>query len=79
MTVSAAAREEVAALPEALRTSTLAAAVLDLAGRLDAGPTDRDATGLARELRITLVALQAAAAAATTEGSLDVGDAAMGH
>lgn len=79
MTVSAAARKEVEALPESLRASTLGAAVLDLAARLDAGPTDRDATGLARELRLTLASLQAAAAGATTEGSLDVGDASMGH
>lgn len=48
---------ELAGLPEALRESTLAAAVLDLASRLDGDPTDRDAAALTRELRLVLAEL----------------------
>jgi hypothetical protein len=77
--VSEAAALELAGLPVPLRTSTLAAAVLDLARRLDAEPADREAVDLARELRIALAALRARAAAAPSEGVLDVSDAAMGH
>ena len=57
MSVAKAAQAELAALPEALRESTLAATVLDLAGRLDGEPTDRDAAALARELRLVLAEL----------------------
>ena len=78
MTVTEAAVAEVAELPERLRTSTLAAAVLDLARRLDAGPGDRDAAGMVRELRLALAQLRGWAAE-TGEDTLDVGDAAMGH
>jgi hypothetical protein len=52
--VERAARAELRALPADLRDSTLAKAALDLARRLDAGPADREATMLARELRMTL-------------------------
>jgi hypothetical protein len=73
-----AARRELADLPETLRESALGAAVLDLAGRLDAGPADREAVDLARELRIALGALHAQATG-RSEGVLDVGDASLGH
>jgi hypothetical protein len=73
-----AAIRELADLPETLRASTLGAAVLDLARRLDAGPADREAVDLARELRIALGALHAQAAD-RPEGVLDVGDASLGH
>ena len=55
--VEIAAQAELATLPEALRASTLAAGVLNLACRLDAEPSDRDAVGLARELRMALTDL----------------------
>lgn len=40
-----------------LAGSTLGRTALDLAARLDAAPTDRDATALSRELRLVLGAL----------------------
>jgi uncharacterized protein (DUF2267 family) len=52
--VERAARAELGALPEGLGSSTLAKAALNLARRLDAEPADREATMLARELRLTL-------------------------
>jgi hypothetical protein len=55
--VSKAARAELKALPAPLRTSTLAAAVLELARRLDNDPPDREAAQLARELRLALAEL----------------------
>lgn len=48
---------ELSGLPEALRSSTLAATVLDLAGRLDGEPSDRDAAALSRELRLVMADL----------------------
>ena len=56
--VERAARAELKALPVPLRSSTLAAAVLELAHRLDAGPADREAAQLARELRLGLADLR---------------------
>jgi len=76
--VRAAAQQELDTLPEALRGSTLAATVLELAARLDAGPGDRDAAGLARELRLALAQLHGLASQ-RPEGVLDVGNAALGH
>jgi hypothetical protein len=57
VSVEAAARAEIAGLPAEARRSTLAESVLELARRLDAGPDDREATGIARELRLSLDAL----------------------
>lgn len=62
-----AAAAELEALSEALRTSTLAATVLDLARRLDEEPTDRDAVGLARELRLALIELRHQSGGVETE------------
>jgi hypothetical protein len=78
VTVSDAARRDLARLPENLRESALAAAVLDLARRLDDDPGDRDAAGVARELRIALATLRGWGAE-TAEDTLDVGNASMGH
>jgi hypothetical protein len=55
--VERAARLELKALPKALRSSTLAAAAVELARRLDDGPTDREAAAVARELRLALIEL----------------------
>jgi hypothetical protein len=55
--VEKAARAELRALPAEVRESTLAKAALNLARRLDAEPADREATMLARELRLTLAEL----------------------
>jgi hypothetical protein len=52
--VENAARAELRALPAEVRESTLAKAALNLARRLDAEPADREATMLARELRLTM-------------------------
>lgn len=59
MTVSEAIRLELARLPQDLRTSTLAAVAIDLGQRLDAGPNDKDATALSRELRLLFRGLSA--------------------
>lgn len=67
VSVVEAAEAEVEALPEGLRSSTLAATVLDLARRLDSEPSDRDATGLARELRLALGELHRLAGGTGTE------------
>jgi hypothetical protein len=56
--VERAAWAELKALPVPLRTSTLAAAVLELARRLDGDPADREAAQLARELRLGLADLR---------------------
>ena len=54
---------ELSALPGPLQGGALAGAVLALAGRLDAGPSDREAAMLARELRLALADLRAQAGA----------------
>ena len=68
MSVEAAARAEVAGLPEAVRCSTLAATALDLAIRLDGEPTDRDAAALSRELRLVWAELHQRVGGAGGEG-----------
>jgi hypothetical protein len=78
MSVSEAASAEIAGFPPLLRTGALAAAVVDLARRLDDGPGDRDAAGLVRELRLALAELRRLAEA-VPEGGLDVSDATMDH
>jgi hypothetical protein len=40
-----------------VRVSTLAKSALNLARRLDGGPADREATMIARELRLTIAEL----------------------
>jgi hypothetical protein len=59
--VTEAVRVELAGLPDA---PSLAAAALLLAERLDAGPADREAVLLARELRLTLAEVRARAGVA---------------
>jgi hypothetical protein len=65
--VERAARAELGTLPEDLRGSTLAKAVLNLARRLDSEPADREAVLLARELRLSLAELHRMA----PEGGVD--------
>lgn len=82
MSVQEAARGELALLSEGMRSSVLAAAVLDLAARLDGEPTDRDAAALARELRLLLVELHRQVGGAGSEGEAIAGrvrTAALGH
>jgi hypothetical protein len=55
--VERAAKAELKGLPSVLRSGALAAALLELARRLDNGPTDREAAPLARELRLGLAEL----------------------
>jgi hypothetical protein len=55
--VERAALAELRTLPPELRASALAKVVLDLARRLDAGPGDRAAAMLARELRLVTAEL----------------------
>jgi hypothetical protein len=76
--VEKAARAELRALPAALRTSTLAAAVLELAERLDAEPSDREASQLARELRLSLGDRHRRAGLEPDAEVIDVGAAEMG-
>lgn len=81
MSVEEAARAELGALPEALSSSTLAAAAVDLAIRLDSEPSDRDAAALSRELRMVLADLHRMARGAGIEEEeiVDrVSDAALG-
>jgi hypothetical protein len=56
--VERAARAELRALPEQVRSSALAKAAIDLAKRLDAGPPDTTAVLLARELRMAMADLR---------------------
>lgn len=78
-TVEKAARAELRALSPELRRSTLAAAVLELAKRLDAEPSDREAATIARELRLALGDLERRASVRPDGEVIDVGDAALGH
>jgi hypothetical protein len=75
--VERAARAELKALPAPLRTSTLAAAVLELARRLDGDPADREAAQLARELRLGLADLRRQAGV-DDEEVIDVRAGALG-
>jgi hypothetical protein len=65
--VERAAQAELGALPAELRTSTLAKVALNLARRLDNEPSDREATMLAHELRLTMNELRRMA----PEGGVD--------
>jgi uncharacterized protein (DUF2267 family) len=67
MTVEEAAAAELGRMPVLVRESALAAAVLVLARRLDAGPGDAVASMLVRELRQALVALHAQAGGAQSD------------
>ena len=75
--VERAAVAELKALPKALRTSTLSAAVLELAQRLDGDPADREAALIARELRLGLADLRRQAGV-DDEEVIDVRDRALG-
>ena len=61
MTIEDTAKAEIEAMPPEIARGTLAQAVLDLARRLDAGPGDRTAVELAREIRVALRELRALA------------------
>lgn len=76
--IGRAARAELRTLPAAVRSSALAAAVLELARRLDAGPPDREAALLARELRLALSDLRRQAGIEPGE-VIDVRAAALEH
>jgi hypothetical protein len=75
--VEKAAVAELKALPKALRISTLAAAVLELARRLDNDPPDREAAQLAREVRLALADLRRQAGV-DSEEVIDVRASALG-
>jgi hypothetical protein len=75
--VEKAAVAELRALPAPLRTSTLAAAVLELARRLDNDPPDREAAQLSREIRLGLVDLRRQAGV-DSEAVIDVRAGALG-
>jgi hypothetical protein len=66
-----AARAELRQLPSAARTGLLAKAVLNLARRVDAGTTVRDAALAIREMRVTLDALAASTPARAVEDKAD--------
>jgi hypothetical protein len=75
--VERAARAELKALPAPMRTSTLGAAVLELARWLDNDPPDREVASLARELRLGLADLRRQAGI-DDEEVIDVRDRALG-
>jgi hypothetical protein len=75
--VEHAAKAELRALPVPLRTGALAAAVLELARRLDNDPADREAAQLARELRLGLADLRRQAGV-DDEEVIDVRAGALG-
>lgn len=56
-----AARRDLRALPKVYADSAVGKVYLNLARRIDSGASDRDATSLARELRLCLLALYALA------------------
>lgn len=57
LAVEAAAKRDLGSLPPQYRNSAIARAYLMLARRLDAGVSARDASQLAREMRLCLLAL----------------------
>lgn len=73
MSVEKAARAEIKLMPAEVAKTALAAAVVELARRLDVGPEDREVTQIARELRLSFDALRRLAAERTTDplGELD--------
>lgn len=75
--VERAAKAELKALPSELRSGALAAAVLELARRLDDDPSDREAASLARELRLALADLRRQAGV-DSEAVIDVRASALG-
>ena len=71
LSVEAAAKRDLAALPPLYRNSAPAKAYLMLARRLDAGVSARDASMLAREMRLTLLALNNLAPARHEDDPVD--------
>jgi hypothetical protein len=57
LSIEAAARKDLAALPAEYRNSALAKSYLLQARRLDAGVSGRDVAMLSREMRLTLLSL----------------------
>ena len=76
--VEQAVQADLEALGHPVRRSALAFVALHLAQRLDGEPSDREASTLARELRLTLQELHRLAALDDEEGGLDVSAAEMG-
>jgi hypothetical protein len=75
--VERAAKAELKAFPAVLRSRALAAAVLELARRLDNDPPDREAASLVRELRLALADLRRQAGV-DDEEVIDVRTGALG-
>ncbi len=67
MTVCDALADELAAMPEDVQRSTLAAVARELAAVLDGGPGARDAASVAKEMRAALAELKAMAEQAPEE------------
>lgn len=67
MSVRRSLEAELAEMPEAVRSGTLAAAARVLAGVLDDGPGARDAASVAKEMRCALAELRALASAVPDE------------
>jgi hypothetical protein len=67
--IETAVRTQIRGLGVRIEADALAAVAVNLAGRLDAGPGERDAVGLAHELRMILVELRRQAG---DEGTSDV-------
>lgn len=69
--VEAAARRELRALPKPYSDSVIAKSILEMAIMLDANPIPRDATALAREIRLGMEALHALAPAKAPDDFVD--------
>lgn len=67
--IEKAVRTQIGGWGVRIEADALGAVAVDLAGRLDAGPGERDAVGLAHELRMVLVELRRQAG---DEGTSDV-------
>ncbi len=67
MTVGEALADELAGMPEAVQSCTLAAVARELAAVLDAGPGARDAASVAKEMRAALAELKTMAEQAPEE------------
>lgn len=71
LSVEAAARRDLRALPKDLSAGALATAYLVLARRMDAGVSTRDAATLAREMRMALLAMHEMAPPAAEDDFVD--------
>jgi hypothetical protein len=71
ISVEAAARKDLAALPDMYRNSAVAKTYLALARRIDMGVSARDAAALTREIRMCLLTLHEMAPVKTPDDPLD--------